>query len=91
MRKCYSQSLADTPRPVWNPDVDSPISFFDDWEEVEGGAQYENAFKTQWELFLKHIVKDEPFRWDFLEGARGVQLAELAMQSWAERRWIDVP
>ena len=34
---------------------------------------------------------DEPFPWDFLEGARGVQLAELGEQSWRERRWIDVP
>lgn len=25
------------------------------------------------------------------EGAKGVQLAELAMTSWRERRWIDIP
>jgi hypothetical protein len=25
------------------------------------------------------------------EGAKGVQLAELGLRSWRERRWIDVP
>ena len=52
---------------------------------------YDNAFKMQWELFLQHVVLDEPFRLDLLEGAKGVQLAELGLQSWAERRWLDVP
>jgi hypothetical protein len=26
-----------------------------------------------------------------LEGAKGVQLAELGLQSWEQRRWLDVP
>jgi hypothetical protein len=25
------------------------------------------------------------------EGAKGVQLVEAALQSWRERRWVDVP
>jgi hypothetical protein len=32
-----------------------------------------------------------PFPHDFVEGARGVQLAELGLRSWHERRWVDVP
>jgi hypothetical protein len=52
---------------------------------------FDNAFKVQWELFLKHVVKGDPFPWNLLEGARGVQLAELGLKSWAERRWLDVP
>jgi predicted dehydrogenase len=52
---------------------------------------YDNAFKVQWELFLRHVVKDEPFPWNLLQGAKGVQLAELGLKSWAERRWVDVP
>jgi hypothetical protein len=32
-----------------------------------------------------------PFIHDFYEGAKGVQLAELGLKSWAERRWLDVP
>ena len=52
---------------------------------------YDNAFKIQWELFLRHVVLDEPFRWNLLEGAKGVQLAEMGLKSSEERRWIELP
>jgi predicted dehydrogenase len=80
-----------TPRPVWNPDVANPIDFRGGWQDVPDNGTFDNAFKVQWELFLRHVAGDGPFRWDFLEAARGVQLAELGVRSWAERRWIDVP
>ena len=54
-------------------------------------AGYDNGFKVQWEKFLRHVVLDEPFRWDFLEAAKGIQLAELGMRSWRERRFVEVP
>ncbi|MDA0991939.1 MAG: Gfo/Idh/MocA family oxidoreductase, partial [Verrucomicrobia bacterium] len=76
LRKCWKQSYANTPRPVWNPDIDNPIDFIENWDVVPD-QDYENAFKIQWELFLKHVVADEPFRWGLIEGAKGVQLAEL--------------
>lgn len=91
LRKCWVQSAASTPKPVWNPDIDSPIDFFGGWQKVPDHQEYDNAFKIQWELFLRHVVLDEPFRWTLREGAKGVQLAELGLQSWAERRWLDVP
>jgi hypothetical protein len=58
---------------------------------VPAYQEYDNAFKVQWELFLKHVVLDEPFPWGLLEGARGVQLAELGLESWARRSWVDIP
>lgn len=91
LRECKTQHRANTPRAVWNPDLPSPIRFQDSWQDVPDNATFDNAFKIQWELFLKHVALDAPFRWDFLDGARGVQLAELGLQSWAERRWVDVP
>lgn len=91
LRKCYIQSDAATPKPVWNPDIDNPIQFFEGWQEVPTNNPFDNGFKAQWELFLKHVVADSPFRWNLLEGAKGVQLAELGLKSWAERRWLDVP
>lgn len=91
LRECWIQPYGATPRPVWNPDVDNPKSFFDDWQRVPNQREYDNAFKTQWELFLRHVVLDEPFAWTLLEGAKGVQLAELAHESWQKRRWVDVP
>jgi hypothetical protein len=80
-----------TPRAVWNPDIPSPINYFENWTQVPGGDEYDNAFKVQWELFLRHVVKNEPFRWGLLEGAKGVQLAEKGMESWQKRTWIDIP
>ena len=91
LRDCRVQSLQNTPRPVWNPDVPNPIDFREGWEPVDPDAACDNAFKVQWERFLRHVVKDEPFRWSLLEGAKGVQLAELGMQSWRRREWMDVP
>jgi predicted dehydrogenase len=91
LRNCWSQSYTGTPRPVWNPDVESPLNYFDSWEKIDAGMDFENAFKVQWRLFLAHVLRDAPFRWNLLEGAKGVQLAELGMESWRQRRWLDVP
>jgi predicted dehydrogenase len=91
LRDCRVQSLADTPRPVWNPDVPQPVNFWEGWNEVEPDAAFDNAFKAQWELFLRHVAADEPFPWNLLEGAKGVQLAEVGRRAWDERRWVDVP
>ncbi|MCZ7646953.1 MAG: Gfo/Idh/MocA family oxidoreductase [Planctomycetota bacterium] len=91
LRRCFVQHDSYTPKPVWNPDIDQPINFFSNWEEVPNNRPYDNAFKIQWELFLRHVVKDEPFRWGLLEGAKGVQLAEKGLESWAKRAWVDLP
>jgi len=91
LRKCWVQPHAATPRCVWNPDIDSPINHFSLWQEVPDACVYDNAFKAQWELFLRHVALDEPFRWTLREGAKGVQLAERGIKSWKERRWMDLP
>jgi predicted dehydrogenase len=91
LRECYIQHYGNTPKPVWNPDIPQSINFFEGWSKVPDQETYENAFKVQWELFLKHIVKDEPFPWNLHEGAKGVQLAEKGLESWAKRCWIDLP
>jgi predicted dehydrogenase len=90
LRGCRVQSYADTPKPVWNPDVPQPINFFDGWKEVPDEG-YDNAFKVQWEMFLRHVAGEGPFRWGLLEGAKGVQLAELGLKSWRQKKWLDVP
>ncbi len=91
LRECYVQNYENTPRPVWNPDVPQSINFFEDWTKVGEQENYDNAFKVQWELFLKHVVKDEPFPWDLRDGAKGVQLAEKGIESWSKRCWVDIP
>jgi predicted dehydrogenase len=80
-----------TPKPVWNPDIRQPIDFHAGWQPVPGTQAYDNGFKLQWETFIRHVAEDAPYKWDLLEGAKGVQLVECALRSWKERRWIDVP
>lgn len=90
LRDCYIQHYGNTPKPVWNPDIDQPINFLDGWSKVPQQEEYDNAFKIQWELFLKHIVLDTPFRWGLKEGAKGVQLAEKGIESWEQRKWVSL-
>lgn len=92
LRGCHIQHYGATPRPVWNPDIDSPIDFLGGWQKLpDQEALYDNAFKAQWELFLKHVVKGTPFPWNLREGAKGVQLAEKGLESWQKRAWVDIP
>ncbi len=91
LQKCWSQARVNTPRPVWNPDVPQPIDFRNTWSEVPDGMTYDNGFKAEWEMFIRHLCEDAPFKWTLVEGAKGVQLAEAGLRSWKERRWIDVP
>jgi predicted dehydrogenase len=91
LRECWTQHYGNTPKPVWNPDIPNPVNFYEGWSKMPDQEVYDNAFKAEWELFLKHVVKDEPFPWNLLEGAKGVQLAEKGMESWAKRTWVDIP
>jgi predicted dehydrogenase len=90
LRNCVSQQYNNTPRPVWNPDIEQPINFYQGWSEVPTQRPLDNAFKMQWELFLRHVVLDEPFPWNLREAAKGVQLAEAGVQSWKQRRWVSL-
>jgi predicted dehydrogenase len=91
LRECRAQHRVNTPRPVWNPDLPNPFQFRDQWAVVPDNAEFDNAFKVQWEMFLRHVAEDASFPHTFIDGARGVQLAELAQASGRERRWVDVP
>ncbi|MBI5274859.1 MAG: Gfo/Idh/MocA family oxidoreductase [Burkholderiales bacterium] len=91
LTECRAQSRVTTPRPVWNPETKQPMNFFDQWQEVPDTQFYDNGFKIQWEHFIRHVVEDAPYTWTLPDGAKGVQLVEAALQSWKERRWVDVP
>jgi predicted dehydrogenase len=92
LMKCWTQSRVNTPKPVWSPDTPQPINFFEGWDEIPDTQDYPNGFRVQWELFLRHVAGELPeFPWNLLSAAKGVQLAEAGLQSWAERRWIDLP
>ncbi|MCG5450732.1 Gfo/Idh/MocA family protein [Micromonospora hortensis] len=91
LRNCRVQHRAVTPKPVWNPDLPATEDFRAQWADVPDNEEFDNGFKVQWEAYLRHVVAGEPFRWDFLAGARGVQLAELGLRSAREGGRIEVP
>jgi predicted dehydrogenase len=91
LQKCWTQHRVNTPKPVWNPDQPQTMNFFNDWEEVPDNWPADNGFKVQWEMFLRHVAEDAPWPYGLEAGAKGVQLAELGLKSWEERRWLDVP
>jgi predicted dehydrogenase len=91
LRHCAIQHRVSTPMPVWNPDLPDPIDYQAQWADVPDTASVDNGFKVEWELFLKSAASGQPFGWDLTEGAKGVQLAELALRSSAEGRRVDVP
>jgi predicted dehydrogenase len=91
LRECHSQHRAQTPKPVWNPDLPVTEPFRSQWSSVPNNEDMDNGFRTQWEAYLRHVVDGEEFPWSFQSGARGVRLAELALRSAAEGRRIEVP
>ncbi|MBB2747269.1 UNVERIFIED_ORG: putative dehydrogenase [Microbispora rosea subsp. rosea] len=91
LRRCRVQHRASTPMPVWNPDLPVTEPFRDQWQEVPDNTEFGNGFKTQWEMFVRHVVEDAPFTHDLASGARGVQVAELGLRSSAQGVRVEVP
>jgi len=91
LTECVIQPRQGTPRPVWNPDEKQGIDFYSTWQPVPDNTVYDNGFKVQWEMFIRHVVESAPYKYNLIEGAKGVQLVEAALQSWKDRRFVDVP
>ncbi|MBW4093919.1 MAG: Gfo/Idh/MocA family oxidoreductase [Acidobacteria bacterium] len=91
LTKCVAQQRAHTPKPVWNPDLPVTESFRSQWQDVPANADLDNGFKLQWEEFLRDVVAGREHRFGLLSAARGVQLAELGLESSASRRTVDIP
>ncbi len=90
LHRCRIQPRAATPMPVWNPDLVETQRFRDQWQEIPDNSVFDNGFAVQWEQFIRHVVEDAPHPYDFLAGARGVQLAEAGLQSSREGRRIEL-
>jgi predicted dehydrogenase len=91
LRECVAQHRGTSPRPIWNPDIPDASRYAEQWQPVPLGEEYGNAFRLQWEMFIRHVVADTPFPHDLFAGARGVQVAELGLLSSAEGRRMEVP
>ena len=90
LRECWIQSAGATPKPTWNPDIPQPIKFYESWQQMPNTVEYDNAFKIQWELFIKHYVGEGDFPWSLASAAAGVRLAESGQRSVNEQRWISI-
>ena len=88
---CRVQDEADTPQQIVSVNVRQPHDFFAQWKELPLDPSPTNAYRIGWEQFIRHVAEGAPFPSPFIEGAKGVQLAELSHLSNRERRWIDVP
>ncbi len=90
LRECWIQGAAATPKPVWNPDIEQPINFYESWQQLPNTIKYDNAFKIQWELFIRHCAANEPFPWNLESAAAGVRLAEAGNRSAQQQRWVTL-
>jgi predicted dehydrogenase len=88
LRECRVQHRSLTPMPTWNPDLPVTERFRDQWQQVPDNGEFDNGFKVQWEQFLAAVCEGTPYPYDFLAGARGVQLAEAGLRSSDQGRRI---
>ena len=89
--RCYTQSAVNTPEAFIKAAVPGGVDLMAHWQEVPDAFPVKPPFRQCWELFLRHVGEDAPLVPTLVEGAKAVQLADLAYKSVAERRWIDVP
>ena len=87
---CRIQPRAQTPKPVWNPDLPTDQDFRSQWEEIPDLDDYPNGFRAQWETFLVDVDAGRPHAYDLAAGVRGLQLVEAGLQSSAEGRRIEI-
>ena len=88
--RCYTQSAAATPEAFTAAAKPGGVDLMAHWQEMPD-TPAKNPFRQCWEIFLRHVGEDAPYLPTLVEGAKAVQLADLAYRSVAEKHWIDVP
>jgi predicted dehydrogenase len=86
-RSCKVQHRVQTPRSSAMISACPPQA---DWQELPELLKISEPFQAQWEYFIGAVADNQPFPWDFFAAARGLQLAETALQSNLERRWLTI-
>ena len=88
--KCYTQSAAETPEAFIKAARPGGVDLMAHWTEAPEVSE-KTPFRQCWELFLRHVAEDAPYLPTLVEGAKAVQLADLAYRSMAEQRWMTIP
>ena len=92
LRECQIQPAANTPMPVWNPDIPSPIDYRAAWQRVpDRGEPRQRASRSSGRCSCATSRSTSRSPGISSRRAKGVQLAELGLQSWEERRFVEVP
>jgi len=89
--RCFTQSAVNTPEAFFGGGRPANMDFFAQWQEVPDTLPAKNPFRQCWEAFLRHVGEDAPYVPTLLEGAKAVQLADLAYRSVAEGHWMVLP
>ena len=89
--RCFTQSAAATPEAFTMAARPGGVDLMAHWQEVPETPGNKNPFRQCWETFLRHVAEDAPYLPTLVEGAKAVQLADLAYRSTAEQRWMKVP
>jgi predicted dehydrogenase len=89
--RCFTQSAVNTPEAFFGGGRPANMDFFAQWQEVPDTLPVKNPFRQCWEIFLHHVAEEAAYVPTLLEGAKAVQLADLAYCSNAEGRWMAVP
>jgi len=89
--RCFTQAAVNTPEAFFGAAQPGGMDFTAQWQEVPDTMPAANPFRQCWEAFLRHVAEDAPYVPTLVEGAKAVQLADLAYQSVAEGRWVPVP
>ena len=89
--RCFTQAAVNTPEAFFGAARPGGMDFASQWQEVPDTLPTSTPFRQCWEAFLRHVAEDAPYVPTLVEGAKAVQLADLAYRSVAEGRWMTVP
>ena len=91
LQQCWTQSLANTPKPVFPVQAPQTMDFRSQWAEVPDMVPFKNSYRQAWELFLRHVAEEAPNTASLAQAARGLQLIEACHESHNARRWVNLP
>jgi predicted dehydrogenase len=89
--RCFTQAAVNTPEVFFGAARPGGMDLTAQWQEVPDTQPAGNPFRQCWEAFLRHVAEDAPYVPTLVEGAKAVQLADLAYRSVAENRWMTLP
>ena len=92
LRDCWIQPYGATPRPVWNPDVPSPIDYYASWQKLPEQRPVRQRLPRPVGTVPPARRPGRALPLEVCcEGAKGLQLAEAGLESSRRRSWVDLP